>query len=120
MRNSLFLLTGKETIIFLSFASEIRGLDFTNPTSSLIHHLSPPIAGSHSGKIPTTNTLSLFSPGQLDFDSERQMVYWSEPQLGEVRRVLLDGRQTVEVILDTGLQVQPCVALLVLYQYAIM
>ena len=38
------------------------------------------------------------------------MLYWTEPLLGEVRRMKFDGLEVMEVILDTGLQV--CVATL--------
>uniref|UniRef100_A0A6A7FMH6 Prolow-density lipoprotein receptor-related protein 1-like n=4 Tax=Hirondellea gigas TaxID=1518452 RepID=A0A6A7FMH6_9CRUS len=87
--------TRKETMLFVRFKGEIRGLELTEPGSGFVQFLSA-FVSSWSAYKPTD------TPGQLDYYQD--WVYWTEPRLGEVRRIRLDGRQDAEVLIDTGLQ----------------
>ncbi|XP_044727187.1 prolow-density lipoprotein receptor-related protein 1 isoform X2 [Chrysoperla carnea] len=77
-----------ERVLLFSRANEIRGVDLSQP----YYHT-----------IPTISVPQVLSPSQIDFDAKTSTLYWTDPQISEVKRSGLTSGPT-QTIIDAGLE----------------
>ena len=77
-----------EIVLLISKTNEIRGVDLDQPDFNVIPPISMP---------------KVMKTGEIDFDAAEKRIYWTDPQMHEVKRANLTGN-TVDFVIDTVIE----------------